>query len=83
MREVAILGVGQTPVREHWDISLRALAAQAARAALADAAWWGRPYGAAHRRALRGLYARPDWLGRPERNRSEAAGRRAQSAALL
>ena len=55
----------------------------AARAALADAAWWGRPYGAAHRRALRGLYARPDWLGRPERNRSQSAGRSAQSAALL
>jgi len=38
MREVAILGVGQTPVREHWDISLRALAVEAGRAALADAA---------------------------------------------
>ena len=37
MREVAILGVGQTPVREHWDISLRALAVEAGRAALADA----------------------------------------------
>lgn len=37
MREVAILGIGQTPVREHWDISLRALAVQAGRAALADA----------------------------------------------
>jgi len=37
MREVAILGVGQTPVREHWDISLRALAVEAGRAAMADA----------------------------------------------
>ncbi len=37
MREVAILGVGQTPVREHWDISLRGLAVEAGRAALADA----------------------------------------------
>ena len=37
MREVAILGVGQTPVREHWDISLRGLAVAAGRAALADA----------------------------------------------
>ena len=37
MREVAILGVGQTPVREHWEISLRALAVEAGRAALADA----------------------------------------------
>ena len=37
MRGVAILGVGQTPVREHWDISLRALAVEAGRAALADA----------------------------------------------
>ena len=37
MREVAILGVGQTPVREHWDLSLRQLAVQAGRAAMADA----------------------------------------------
>jgi acetyl-CoA C-acetyltransferase len=37
MREVAILGVGQTPVREHWEISLRGLAVEAGRAALADA----------------------------------------------
>ncbi|HOU39645.1 MAG TPA: thiolase domain-containing protein [Promineifilum sp.] len=37
MREVAILGVGQTPVREHWDLSLRQLAVQAGRAALDDA----------------------------------------------
>ena len=25
MNQVAILGVGQTPVREHWDISIRDL----------------------------------------------------------
>ncbi|HYO87465.1 MAG TPA: hypothetical protein VER79_02395 [Candidatus Limnocylindrales bacterium] len=37
MREVAILGLGQTPVGEHWDTSLRMLAADAARAALEDA----------------------------------------------
>jgi acetyl-CoA C-acetyltransferase len=37
MREVAIIGVGQTPVAEHWDLSLRDLAGQAMRAALADA----------------------------------------------
>ncbi len=37
MREVAILGVGQTPVREHWGVSLRSLAVEAGRAALADA----------------------------------------------
>lgn len=37
MREVAILGVGQTPVREHWDLSLRRLAVEAGRAAMADA----------------------------------------------
>jgi acetyl-CoA C-acetyltransferase len=37
MREVAVLGVGQTPVREHWDISIRDLAVAAARAAMADA----------------------------------------------
>lgn len=37
MREVAILGVGQTAVREHWDLSIRQLAVAAGRAALADA----------------------------------------------
>jgi acetyl-CoA C-acetyltransferase len=37
MRDVAILGLGQTPVGEHWDESLRMLAADAARAALEDA----------------------------------------------
>ena len=37
MREVSILGVGQTPVREHWNLSLRQLAVEAGRAAMADA----------------------------------------------
>jgi acetyl-CoA C-acetyltransferase len=37
MREVAVLGVGQTPVREHWESSIRALAVAAARAAMVDA----------------------------------------------
>lgn len=37
MRQVAILGVGQVPVREHWHLSLRDLAVQACRAALEDA----------------------------------------------
>lgn len=37
MNQVAILGVGQTPVREHWEMSIRDLAAEAGRAAMADA----------------------------------------------
>ena len=37
MRQVAILGVGQTPIAEHWDKSLRVLAGEAALAALNDA----------------------------------------------
>lgn len=37
MREVAILGLGQTPVDEHWDLSIKELAGQAALAALNDA----------------------------------------------
>jgi acetyl-CoA C-acetyltransferase len=37
MREVAILGIGQTPVEEHWDKSLRELAGDAVLAALHDA----------------------------------------------
>lgn len=37
MREVAVLGIGQTPIEEHWDKSLRVLAGEAALAALQDA----------------------------------------------
>ena len=37
MRQVAILGVGQIPVREHWNLSLRDLAVAAGREAMADA----------------------------------------------
>ncbi len=37
MSGVSIIGVGQTPVREHWDKSLRELALQAVLAALKDA----------------------------------------------
>lgn len=37
MRDVAIIGVGQVPVSEHWDMGLRQLALGAIRAALQDA----------------------------------------------
>jgi acetyl-CoA C-acetyltransferase len=37
MRKTAILGIGQTPVDEHWDLSLRDLAGQAIFEALKDA----------------------------------------------
>jgi acetyl-CoA C-acetyltransferase len=37
MTDVVIAGIGQTPVGEHWDISLRELAYQAMEAALRDA----------------------------------------------
>lgn len=37
MREVAIIGVGQMPVREHWDLAIRGLAVDAGRAAMDDA----------------------------------------------
>ena len=37
MREVAILGIGQTPVDEHWDKSLKELAGEAIFSALSDA----------------------------------------------
>ena len=37
MRKTAILGIGQTPVGEHWELSLRDLAGQAIFAALNDA----------------------------------------------
>ena len=37
MREVAVLGIGQTKIEEQWDKSLRELAGDAALAALQDA----------------------------------------------
>ncbi len=37
MREVAVLGIGQTKIDEHWDKSLRMLAGEAALDALQDA----------------------------------------------
>jgi acetyl-CoA C-acetyltransferase len=37
VRDVFIVGVGQTPVGEHWDLGLRELGAAAIAAALADA----------------------------------------------
>lgn len=37
MRDVAIVGIGMTPVGEHWESSLRALAGQAFDTALSDA----------------------------------------------
>ena len=38
MREVAILGIGQTAVGEHWEKSIREIAGDAVLAAMADAA---------------------------------------------
>jgi acetyl-CoA C-acetyltransferase len=37
MNKVAVIGIGQTPVSEHWDKSLRELAGNAALAALVEA----------------------------------------------
>ena len=37
MRDVAIIGIGQTQIREHWDTGLRQLALQAVQVAMADA----------------------------------------------
>lgn len=37
MRDVSIIGIGQTPVDEHWELSLRQLAYQAMAGALQDA----------------------------------------------
>ena len=37
MRDVSIIGIGQTPVAEHWGKSVRHLAADAVLAAMEDA----------------------------------------------
>jgi acetyl-CoA C-acetyltransferase len=41
MREVVVLGIGQTPVLENWDESLRVIAGEAVLAALKDAGMHG------------------------------------------
>ena len=37
MRDVSIIGIGQTSIGEHWDKSLKELAGQAVEAAIKDA----------------------------------------------
>ncbi|NTU57261.1 MAG: thiolase domain-containing protein, partial [Anaerolineales bacterium] len=37
MRKIAILGIGQTKIDEHWDLSLREIGGNAAFAAMQDA----------------------------------------------
>jgi len=37
MREIAIIGIGQTKINEHWDKSLRELAGEAIIEAMQDA----------------------------------------------
>ena len=37
MRKIAVLGIGQTKIDEHWEKSLREIAGEAAFAALQDA----------------------------------------------
>src|SRR3972149_3985929 len=46
MRKVAIIGIGQTSVGEHWELSLRDLATQAILSALNDA----------HRESVDGIF---------------------------
>lgn len=55
MRDTAIIGIGQIPVGEHWESSLRMLAAEAIQQALGDAAikqvdalYVGNAYGATY-----------------------------------
>ena len=37
MRQVAVIGIGQTPIDEHWDLSLKDLAGEAVLHAMNDA----------------------------------------------
>jgi acetyl-CoA C-acetyltransferase len=62
MREVAIVGIGQTPVAEQWDKSIRALAGEAVLAALGDAGH-GRPDGLFVGNMLSGTLNRQENLG--------------------
>ncbi len=70
MREVAVLGIGQTKIDEHWDKSLRLLAGEAALNALQDAGINGvdgvfvgnMMSGSANRQQHLGAYI-ADWIG--------------------
>lgn len=70
MRKVAVLGIGQTTIEEHWDKSLRDLAGEAALAALQDAGltsvegiYVGNMMsGSANRQMQLGAYL-SDWIG--------------------
>ena len=42
MRDVAVIGIGQTPIGELWNLSLRELGANALRQAAEDARWHNR-----------------------------------------
>lgn len=70
MREVAVIGIGQTKIDEHWDKSLRDLAGEAALAALQDAGINGvegvyvgnMMSGSANRQQHLGAFV-ADWIG--------------------
>jgi acetyl-CoA C-acetyltransferase len=70
MREVAVIGIGQTKVDEHWELSLRELAGEAVLAALtnagmnsADGLYVGNMMsGAANHQQHLGTYI-ADWVG--------------------
>lgn len=75
MREVAIVGIGQTPINEQWDKSLRELAGEAALNALEDAGIMGVDgvyvgnmlSGSANRQQQLGAFI-ADWIGMRYRN---------------
>lgn len=70
MREVAIIGIGQTTIDEHWDKSLRDLAGEAALSAMQDAGVNGvdgvfvgnMMSGSANRQQQLGAHV-ADWIG--------------------
>lgn len=70
MREVAVIGIGQTTIDEHWDKSLKELAGEAALAAMQDAGINGvdgvfvgnMMSGSANRQQQLGAYI-ADWIG--------------------
>lgn len=82
MRQVAVIGIGQTKVDEHWDKSLRELAGDAALGAMADSGldrvegvYVGNMMsGSANRQQHLGAYI-ADWIGMrgAEAYRTEAA----------
>jgi len=78
MRDVSIIGIGQTPVGEHWDKSLKDLAAEAIQNAIKDARW-----NASMRSSRQHVFGHAQWAGAPGRTHQRLVGLRGVEAVKI